>query len=70
MGNAEGVIVEEVTLDPSRKTGACPACNGRWERKVPLAINQWRLLEAMGAVYYRFSGERRCRATEISRTAA
>ncbi len=70
LGNEEGVIVEEVTLDPSRKTGACPACYGRWVRKVPLAINQWRLLEAMGAIYYRLSGERRRRAEEISRTAA
>jgi N-carbamoylputrescine amidase len=70
LGSEEGVIAEEVRLDPSRKTGACPPCHGRWVRKVPLGINLWRLLEAMGAAYYRFSAERRRRAAEISRTAA
>jgi N-carbamoylputrescine amidase len=70
LGDREGVIVEEVALDPARKTGACPPCHGRWVRKVPLAINQWRLVETLGAVYYRLSGERKRRAAEMSRSAA
>ncbi len=66
LGDEEGVIVEEVTLDPGRKTGICPACHGRWVREVPFAINEFRLLEAMGSLYYKLSGERRRRARAIS----
>jgi len=66
LGSDEGVIVEKVTLDPARKTGACPECHGRWAREVPAAINLWRLVEAMGAAWYRLSGERRRRALEVS----
>lgn len=66
LGEEEGVIVEEVTLDPSRKTGVCPTCYGRWSMKMPWVMNQFRLIEAMGSTWYRLSGERKRRAREIS----
>jgi N-carbamoylputrescine amidase len=66
LGDGEGVIVEEVVLDPRRKTGLRPPCYGRWSRKMPWVMNQFRLIEAMGSAWYRHSGERRRRAREIS----
>ncbi len=70
LGDEEGIIVEEVMLDPARQTGVCPASRGRWATRVPLAMNQFRVLEAMGRVWYRFSRERRRRAREISGSCA
>lgn len=69
LGAEEGVLVEEVTLDPARKTGMPPACRGRWARDVHWAMNQFRLVEACGKAYYALSGERKRRAKEVSRTA-
>jgi len=66
LGDEEGVIVGEVTLDPARKTNARPVCYGRWSMKEPMAINLFRLVEATGSAWYRFSGERKRRAREIS----
>jgi N-carbamoylputrescine amidase len=66
LGSEEGVIVEEVTLDPTRKTNLQPQCFGRWAFEVPWAMNQFRLIEATGKAWYKFSGERKCRAREIS----
>lgn len=66
LGKEEGVIVEEVTLDPTRKTGVQPTCYGRWSMKMPWVMNQFRLIEAMGSAWYRYSGERKQRAREIS----
>lgn len=66
LGSEEGVIVEEVVLDPSRKTGRVPACHGRWARKEPWVINLFRLVEAAGSAWYGMSGERKRRALEIS----
>lgn len=70
LGKEEGVIVEEVTLDPSRKTDERPACRGRWSRKVPWAMNQFRIIEAIGGMSYRLSRERKRRAREISSAAS
>jgi len=66
LGTEEGVIVEEVTLDPSRKTGVQPACYGRWSMKMPWVMNQFRLIEALGSAWYKHSDERKRRAREIS----
>ena len=66
LGGEEAVIVEEVILDPARKTGIKPTCSGRWARKEPWVINIFRLVEAMGSTWYRMSDERRRRALEIS----
>jgi len=62
----EGVIVEDVTLDPARKTGTPPTGHGRWSHKVPWQMNQFRLFEFIGGLSYRHSSERKRRAREIS----
>jgi N-carbamoylputrescine amidase len=66
----EGVLVEDVTLDPARKTSTPPTGHGRWSRKVPWAMNQFRLFEAIGGLSYRFNSERKRRAREISSAAS
>jgi len=70
LGDEEGVIVEEVTLDPSRKTSTCPTCYGRWSMKMPWVMNQFRLIEAMGSAWYKLSSERKRRAREIYESAS
>lgn len=62
----EGVLVDEVTLDPSRKTGTKPLTCGRWSQELPWSINTFRLVEALGRSWYRRSWERKRRAMEIS----
>ncbi len=62
----EGVIVEDVILDPSRKAAAIPSMRGRWSHKVPWQMNQFRPFEFLGGISYSFSGERKRRAREIS----
>jgi len=66
MGEEEGIIVEDVTLDPSRKTAVQPKCFGRWAMKdrMPLALP--RVIEALGKVSYSFNSERKRRARQIS----
>jgi len=66
LGDEEGVIVEEVTLDPTCKKNVQPLCYGRWSMKMPWVMNQFRVIEAIGRTWYRFSGERKRRAREIS----
>ncbi len=66
MGNEEGLIVEDVTLDPSRKTGRMPPCYGRWAVKNRIPIPAPQLIEAVGKTWYALSGKRKKRAREIS----
>jgi N-carbamoylputrescine amidase len=66
LGDKEGIIVEDVTLDPSRKTHTPPQCRGRWAIKVPWQTKVFRAVEAFGALSYSFSSERKKRAREIA----
>jgi N-carbamoylputrescine amidase len=66
LGNEEGVLVEDVVLDPGRKKGAAPNCQGQWSQPEPIHKNIFLLIEAMGRLSYRLSRERRRRAREIS----
>jgi len=66
MGNEEGLIVEDVTLDPSRKTGTMPPCYGRWAVKNRIPIPAPQAIEAVGKTWYSLSGERKKRARQIS----
>jgi len=66
LGHEEGVIVEDITLDPSRKTHEPPQCYGRWANKVPWLANLMRVTEFVGAMSYSMSSERKRRAREIS----
>ncbi len=59
LGEEEGVIVEEVRLEPSRRKGVFPSARGRWAFPVPWVMNQFRLIEAVGMAYYFLSRERR-----------
>jgi len=66
MGNEEGLIIEEVTLDPSRKTGRMPRCYGRWAVKNRIPIPAPQVIEALGKTWYALSGERKKQARRIS----
>ena len=66
MRNEEGIIVEDVTLDPSRKRHEPPQCYGRWAWKGPWWQNVIPVLEAIGGLWYSISSERKKRAREIS----
>lgn len=66
LSDKEGVIVEDVTLDPSCKTHTLPQCWGRWSLKVPWQNKLWQAVEAFGRLSYSFSSERKRRAREIS----
>jgi N-carbamoylputrescine amidase len=66
LGAEEGVIVENVILDPARKTDAEPSCRGRWAMDVPWTANLFRVVEAIGGAWYNLSSERKKRAREIS----
>lgn len=70
MGNEEGLIVEDVTMDPSRKTGQMPQCYGRWavKNRVPIPVPQ--AIEAVGKTWYALSSERKRRAQAISANAS
>jgi N-carbamoylputrescine amidase len=67
LGDEEGVIIEEVTLDPSRKTHQPPPCFGRWAARGPLLRNVvWPAAEFIGRQWYSMSSERKRRAREVS----
>lgn len=66
LGDEEGVIVEEVTLNPARRKETAPLHHGRWALKTPWAMNQFLLVEAVGRLFYRISRERRRRARQVS----
>jgi N-carbamoylputrescine amidase len=66
LGDKEGVIVEDVMLDSSRKTHTQPQCRGRWAMKLPWQIRQWRLVEAIGSIWYMRNSKRKKRAREVS----
>jgi len=66
LGREEAVIVEDVTLDPSRKTHELPKCNGRWAFEGPSLMNLFPVLEASGRLSYSLSSERKKKARQIS----
>ena len=66
LGAEEGVIVEVVTMDPARKTDAELSCRGYWARDVPWVLKLFRVVEAIGGVWYGLSGERKRRARQVS----
>ena len=66
MGNEEGLVVEDVILDPSRKTGRTPPCYGRWAVKQRIPIPAPQVIEAFGKTWYALSTDRKRRARQIS----
>ena len=66
LGREEGVIVEDVTLDPSRKTNEQPKCHGRWAFKVSLGSRLFLVYEAFGQLSYALNCARKRSAERIS----
>jgi len=66
LGYEEGILVEDVSLDPEKKTHTAPRCQGRWSQQEPWHKNLFILIEAIGLTWYKMSRERRRRAREIS----
>jgi N-carbamoylputrescine amidase len=67
LGADEGVIVEDITLNPALKKKAPPTTHGRWSMPdIPWIMNVVVLIEAIGGVCYQFSRERKLRAKAIS----
>jgi N-carbamoylputrescine amidase len=66
LGNEERVIVEEVTLDPTRKIRKSPRGYGRWALAGPWFRNAVMVIEALGRLWYTLSSEREKRARLIS----
>ena len=50
--NEEGIIVEEVTLDPSKKSDAPPVCDGRWSMPMPWFAFLYPIAQKMGERSY------------------
>jgi N-carbamoylputrescine amidase len=66
LGSEEAVIVEDVTLDPSRKTHEPPKCYGRWAFKGPSLMRLFPALEVSGRLSYSLSSERKEKARQLS----
>jgi N-carbamoylputrescine amidase len=66
LGDAAAVIVEDVLLDPARKASELSQSQGRWFGPTPWPTRAFVVYEAIGALWYSLSGERRCRARAIS----
>jgi len=71
LGEEEAVIVEDVTLDSSRKIHEPPKCYGRWAQeygwwKITVGKNAWRVQEPFVRLFYTLSSERKKRARSIS----
>ncbi len=67
LSTEEGVIVEDVILDPALKKDVPPHAYGRWAMpNVPTTMQNWPLIEAILSIWYKFSRERKLRAREIS----
>jgi N-carbamoylputrescine amidase len=69
LGYEEGILVEDVSLDPEKKTHVAPQCQGRWSQQENWHKYLFILVETMGKNWYKMSRERRRRAREISGTA-
>jgi N-carbamoylputrescine amidase len=68
MGDEEGVIVEDVTLDPALKVNTPPLCRGRWAMDVPLMMKSAPFNEAILGIYYALNADRKRRARIISKS--
>ena len=66
LGEAAGVIVEDVVLDPASKAVELPRTQGRWFGPTPWPTRVFVASEAVGALWYRLSRERRRRARAVS----
>jgi N-carbamoylputrescine amidase len=66
LDHAEGIIVENVVLDPARKALQPPRTRGRWFGGVPWMTRLFVIIEALGSLWYGSSLERKRRARAVS----
>ncbi len=63
----EGLIIEDVKLDPSRKSKQIPIMHGRWSWDAPFVLNLLCITEFQGKLSYKLNKTRRIKAIEISK---
>jgi N-carbamoylputrescine amidase len=66
MGYEEGCIIEDITLDPSRKTNRIPEMSGHWSWDAPFSLNLLRMTEIQGKLNYKLNKSRKNKALNIS----
>jgi N-carbamoylputrescine amidase len=66
LGDEEGVVVADVTLDPVRKSHTPPQCQGRWAFEVPWQTKVFALLGTLGHRSYLRNPERKRKARGVS----
>jgi N-carbamoylputrescine amidase len=66
LGDEEGLIWADVTLDPARKATEPPCGHGRWSDRPYLLLRLIRWSALAGAVWYALSRKRRRRARAVS----
>lgn len=66
LGEEEGVIVADITLDPTAKAEHPPKQNGKWARAVPEMFKLFAIGEIAGKIAYSLSLKRRRAARKIS----
>jgi N-carbamoylputrescine amidase len=66
LDDEEGIIVSDVTLDPTRKATIPPKGHGRWFGPVERPVYLFPLIEMVGGLWYALSRERKCHARAIS----
>lgn len=66
LGSEEGVIVEDIELNPQKKANDLPESFGKWARKPPRIFNLFIIAESLGSFMYFISLKRRRTACRIS----
>jgi N-carbamoylputrescine amidase len=66
LGDEEAVIVDDVILDPARKSEEPPTCYGRWAWEGHWVRNSIQITETLGRLNYTLNSVRKKRAREIS----
>jgi N-carbamoylputrescine amidase len=66
LGDAEGIIVEDIVLDPARKAAQPPRTRGRWFGDIPWMTRFFVIIEVLGSIWYRSSSERKRRARAVA----
>jgi len=68
LGSEEGMIIQDITLDPSKKVKTKPKCYGENAGPVPFFFKLWKIIEFFGRRSYKKSQKRKELALKISRS--
>jgi N-carbamoylputrescine amidase len=66
LGNHEGVVVADITLNPDNKVKNLPPLPGKWARPVPSFFKLFAIAEMLGHLRYVLSSKRRRMARKVS----